>query len=143
MFALSVLGNQGIAQTYDKDIVTPKRYRIFEPNLIEVLEQDVSPFLILFYLLFKKPLLAASSRPVAAASWSGEFVANMMRACAAKVGPIRDLGPMSQLTRHPVQANDLPAEPMVMVRSHMPGRFAMRMWGLLLKTIQSYCRLRG
>jgi hypothetical protein len=51
-----------------------------------------------------------------------------------------DLGPISQPTRHPEQANDLLADPTVIVRSHMPGKLAIQIWGLLSKTRQSYYR---
>lgn len=68
-----------------------------------------------------------------------------MRVVAASVGPMSDGGPTSQPMRQPVAANSsaemcqrtvpwragnhryvLPAEPTVMVRSHMPGRDANR-----------------
>jgi hypothetical protein len=37
--------------------MAPKRHRIFEPDLIKVLEQDISPFLVFLQLLLKKASL--------------------------------------------------------------------------------------
>ena len=41
---------------------------------------------------------------------------------------IKRLGPMHQPTCHPVAENVLPAEDIVIVRSHMPGRDAKWTW---------------
>lgn len=38
---------------------------------------------------------------------------------------IRCAGPYAQPTFHPVKENDLPPEPIVMVRSNIPGSVAM------------------
>jgi len=46
--------------------------------------------------------------------------------CADNAGPIKFFGPISQPTRHPVVPKVLPPLPTVMVRSHAPGRLAIR-----------------
>ena len=44
--------------------------------------------------------------------------------CMVCMSCIRCLGPMDQPNFHPVTLNVFPALPMVMVRSHMPGKVA-------------------
>ena len=61
-----------------------------------------------------------------------------MRTCAACVGAIRCGAPMAQPMRQPVHANDLPALPTVIVRSHMPESDARRMCSCPSYVRQSY-----
>lgn len=48
------------------------------------------------------------------------------------------LGPIAQPTRQPVAENDLPADPIVIVRFHKLSRVAIRMCSLS-NVRQSYC----
>ena len=41
---------------------------------------------------------------------------------------MRSVGPVAQPTFQPVNENDLPPEPTVTVRSHMPGSVAIGTW---------------
>ena len=48
------------------------------------------------------------------------------RCCrTARTARMRSVGPVAQPTFHPVKEKDLPALPIVTVRSAMPGRVAM------------------
>ena len=68
-------------------------------------------------------------RPWAIAYWKGPPETKERCWRTERTARMRSVGPVAQPTFHPVNEKLLPALPSVIVRSAMPGRVAMGMWG--------------
>lgn len=80
--------------------------------------------------LIKHSERTTSHQLIARITWISVGMVSTQYWCTISRLAIRWAGPYAQPVFHPVTENVLPAEPIVMVRSHMPGSVHMRMCSL-------------